>query len=327
METARNQGGTRGAALPKVDKKARYFLLCGDAEPAIEAFKSAIIAAHLTPEEREANYREIAPPSGQGPLAKVLPEVEAELSTVSLLGGKRVVTLYGVQDFFESRPGKASARAKAPAKATPRRQSASEVLAEFARERLHPVDAVLIVVAIEDYEKWKKVSAGNPAVALAKELGTLHQFRETGPQFAFFDALFARRAGEALALWRQWIEAAAGSPKPYQQLAVQMRLLLQAKTLASPQVKSRGISRAKFAEEFLPKEPDRNLCALRPEWRQEKLARFASNFSFQEILAAYERLEPLQKYAVPLNSDPFVPDRRLLAEIWILELCGDGVPA
>jgi hypothetical protein len=128
-----------------------------------------------------------------------------------------------------------------------------------------------------------------------------------------------------MTLWRQWLEVSAGSPKPYVQLAAQMRLLIQAKTVASPQVKNRGITRAKFAQDFLPTEPDRNLCSLRPEWRQEKLARFASNFSFQELLTAYEKLEPLQKYAVPLNSDPFVPDRRLLAELWILELCGDGV--
>ena len=321
MDTTKSQ---RGAAKPTVNKKTHFFLLCGDGETAIEGFKAAIISAHLTPEEREANYREMAPPSGQGPLAKLLPELLAELATLSLLGGKRIVTLYGVQDFFEARAAKKPGRGKAAKAATPKR-SASEVLAEFIRDQLPGMDAVLIVVAVEDYEKWKKVGATNPVVALAKEQGAFHQFRETGPQFAFFDALFGRRAGDAMTLWRQWLEVSAGSPKPYVQLAAQMRLLIQAKTVASPQMKNRGITRAKFAQDFLPTEPDRNLCSLRPEWRQEKLARFASNFSFQELLTAYEKLEPLQKYAVPLNSDPFVPDRRLLAELWILELCGDGV--
>ena len=72
----------------------------------------------------------------------------------------------------------------------------------------------------------------------------------------------------------------------------------------------------------MPAEQDKNLFALRPDWRQEKLTKAAASFSFQELLKAYENLETLQKFAIPLNSDPFVPDKPLMAELWILEFTG-----
>jgi hypothetical protein len=72
----------------------------------------------------------------------------------------------------------------------------------------------------------------------------------------------------------------------------------------------------------MPRETEKNLFAIRPDFRREKLLKASSNFSFQELLSAYERLMPLQKFAIPLLSDPFVPDKPLLAELWILELTG-----
>ena len=74
----------------------------------------------------------------------------------------------------------------------------------------------------------------------------------------------------------------------------------------------------------MPAEADKNLFALKPEFRREKLIRFAGNFSFGELLAAYEKLEALQKYAIPLPTDPWVPDRGLLAELWIAEFTAGG---
>jgi hypothetical protein len=159
------------------------------------------------------------------------------------------------------------------------------------------------------------------------QTGAARQFKEDSPQFAFFDALFARQPQKALSLWRDWLKRAPGSPKPYMQLAAQLRLLIQAKTAVSGQLQSRGVSRQRFQYEFMPAEYDKNLFALKPDWKQEKLTRTAANFSFQELLSAYERLMALQKFAIPLNSDPYVPDKPLVAELWILEFAGAGAQA
>lgn len=306
----------------KVDRKRQFHFLHGDDEAAIENAKRAIVEAHLTPEERDENYREIIPSGSPPTLKKVLGEVLAELSTVSFLpDARRVVTLYTVNDFFEARPAKtARAKAKAAAEAAAQKMTPSEHLARFIETELPRLPAVLIVIAIEDYEKWKRVAPKNPVVDLATQTGALRVFKEESPQFAFFDALFERDTCRALELWRAWQERTGpGSPRPYMLLASQLRLLIQAKTSTSAQIAQRGVSRQRYASEFMPLEADKSFFALRPEWRQDKMARAAANFSFGELLSAYEKLEPLQKFAIPLNSDPYVPDRNLMAELWIVE--------
>ncbi len=323
MEPTSSRAGAAKPGPIKVNRKAKFHLLHGDDESALDRQRAAIVAAHLeTPEEREENYRDIAPPGTQGNLMRVLGDVLSELSTVSFLPkSPRVVALSGVTDFFEAK-GKGKKAAAARKKPAEGKLTASEHLAAFITRELPALPAVLIVIAVEDYEKWRKVNPANPVVALAQKQGTLMQFREQGVQFLFFDALFARRTAEALALWRDWLEQNGGSPKPYAQLAAQLRLLIQAKTASSPQLKSRGITPQRLAKELLPLEADRNVFLIRPDFRREKLIRFAANFTFNELLAAYEKLEQLQKFSIPLLSDPFVPDRRLLSELWILEFAG-----
>ncbi|MCX7718453.1 MAG: hypothetical protein N2111_08645 [Candidatus Sumerlaeaceae bacterium] len=306
----------RTPALPPVDPRQPFYFLHGDHEAAIERFKSAIVDAHLTPEQREENYREIVAPGTQPQLKRVLGELTAELATVSFLPDvKRVVTLYPVQDFYGTR--KTASRASKIEKAGAGGRSPSDDLAEFIERELPHLNGVLICIAVEDYEKWRRISPTNPVVALAQRRGVLVAFRETGPQFAFFDALFARDTGTAIALWRDWWEATGGAPKMFYALVSQMRLLIQAKTASGGYLQSRGVTRAQFAQDFMPAEADKNLFALQPEWRREKLMKAAANFSFAELLRAYEKLSDLQKYAIPLNSDPYVPDKSLLAELWI----------
>lgn len=309
----------------KVDSKRQFFFLHGDDEAAIENAKRAIVEAHLHPEERDENYREIVPTSGST-LKKVLGDILAELSTVSFLPDvRRVVTLYTISDFFEARAskagkGKGKAKAKETAADDTPKQTASQHLAEFIWTELPKLPGILIIIAVEDYERWKKIAPGNAVVDLATQTGSLWAFKEESPQYAFFDALFERKSGQALALWRAWLERVVpGSPKPYISLHTQLRLLIQAKTASSAQLTQRGVSRQKYATDFMPLEAERSFFALRSQWQQDKITKQAANFSFAELLRGYERLENLQKFAIPVSTDTYVPDRNLLAEYWILE--------
>ena len=49
------------------------------------------------------------------------------------------------------------------------------------------------------------------------------------------------------------------------------------------------------------------------------IAPAAGGFTFNELLNGYEKLLNLQKFAIPTPTDPYVPDRELLAETWIIE--------
>ena len=313
----------RGAANPmaRVDKKAKFYFLHGDDEAAIERAKDQIIAAHLSREEREENYFEIVPTGNPPKLKKVLDDVLSELSTVSFLPDvTRVVTLYTVSDFFEAKSGgrRRTTKKKADSQAEGKR-SHSDYLADYLQKELPNLPAVLIIIAVEDYEKFKRVNKANPVVEFANSRSAAYCFKEDSPQFLFFDALFARQTSRALELWREWQRRSPGSPRPVMLLASNLRLLIQAKTAGSPVLAQRGVKKSEYGSQFMPHEADKNLFAIRPEFRRDKLIRSAAAFSFSELLDAYEKLMELQKFAIPTASDLYVPDRELLAETWILD--------
>lgn len=308
--------------LARIDKKCKFYLFHGDDEAAIERAKDQVIMAHLSREEREDNYFEIIPTGNPPQLKKVLDDVLSEMCTVSFLPDvTRVVTLYTVNDFFDGKGagarkgrGKKKVEEAAPAKKTP-----SEHMVSFLEKELSALPAVLIVIVKEDYEKFKRISTSNPLVQFAQNRSAVYGFKEDSPQFQFFDALFARQTTRALELWREWHRRAPGSPRPAMLLASQLRLLIQAKTAGSPVLQQRGVKRAEYGSNFMPHEADKNLYALKPEFRREKLIRAAAAFSFAELLDGYEKLMEVQKFAIPSASDLYVPDRQLLAETWILE--------
>lgn len=311
-----------GNPISRIDKSRKLFFIHGDDEAAIERAKDQIVNAHLSREEREENYFEIIPTGNPPQLKKVMDDVLSELSTVSFLPDiTRVVTLYTVNDFFDGkgatrRGSKAKKKAAEPEVA---KKSASEHFAAFLERELPKLPAVLIIIVLEDYEKFKRVSTANPVVAFAQGQSAVYCFKEDSPQFMFFDALFARQTTRAIELWREWQRRLPGSPRPYMMLASQLRLLIQAKTASSPVLQQRGIKKSEFAADFMPHEMDKNLFALKPEFRREKLIRAAGAFTFQELLDSYEKLLDLQRFAIPVASDLYVPDRELMAEAWILQ--------
>ncbi len=322
MTTSRDQ--ELSPAERRAISRSQFFFIHGDDLARIENFKEQVVATHLRAEEREENYNEYGALGSQTSLRSIVGDVIAELSTVSLLPGtKRVVALYNIQEFYEGR-SQAKKRGSAGEKGA---LTPSEILARFIEKELQTLPAVLIVVAGEDYEKGRRVAKSDPVFALAQKMAAERVFSEAAPQFAFFDALFSRNAEEAIRLWRDWLERVGGSPRPYFALVSQLRLFIQAKMLTSQLYERRGVSRKEFETNMLPDDPDYNILKMRFEWQRQKLITWSKNFSLVELLSAYEKLETLAKFAVPLASDLSVPDRQLLSEVWILEFCGrdDGL--
>lgn len=306
--------------LGRIDLKRKFYFLHGDDEAAIERAKDQIVSAHLTREQREENYFEIVPRGNPPQLKKVMDDVLSELSTVSFLPDiTRVVSMYTVNDFFDGKGGSRRGRTKKKAEPETAKKTASDHLAAFLQAELPSLPAVLIIIVLEDYEKFKRVSTANPVVQFAQGQSAVYVFKEDSPQFMFFDALFARQTTKALELWREWHRRSPGSPRPTMMLASQLRLLIQAKTVSSPVLHQRGVKKSEYAKDFMPHERDKSLFALKPDFRQEKLIRAASAFSFAELLDGYEKLEQLQKYVIPVATDPYVPDRDLMAETWIID--------
>lgn len=308
--------------LSRVDKNRKFYLLHGDDEAAIERAKDQVVSAHLSREEREENYFEIVPTGNPPQLKRVMDDVLSELSQISFLPDiTRVVTMYTVNDFFDGKSGGAKrgrGKKKVDAVDTPKKSS-SDHMAAFLTAELPSLPAVLIIIVLEDYEKFKRISSSNPVVQFAQNQSAVYGFKEDSPQFSFFDALFSRQTTKSLEIWREWQRRAPGSPRPYMLLASQLRFLIQAKTAGAPVLQQRGVKKSEYGADFMPHEMDKNLFALKPEFRKDKFIRAANAFTFGELLAGYEKLLQLQKYAIPVSTDLYVPDRNLMAETWIMD--------
>lgn len=307
----------------------KFYFLHGENVVGMEQFKNDIVNANLRDYERDENYVEITPTTGAGALGRVVGELTNELSTFSLLPGvKRVVTLYTCSDFFSS--GEPAGRkkvapaatkttkAKSAGTATPK-PTASAHLAEFIEKELVPkLDAVLIIIVEEDGEKFRKAAPANPVMKLAANRSIVYEFKEPAIQWAFLDALYERRLPETLTLWRKWYEQTGGAPKIYWALASNMRLIIQAK-IAATGLRSRNITPEKFGNDYLPTEAKNNVMKAAP-FRKRKIESAAGRFTLGELITAYEKLGAIMKFAIPMSSDTYVPDRAVNAEYWLIEL-------
>ncbi|NLD62184.1 hypothetical protein GX645_07010 [Candidatus Sumerlaeota bacterium] len=339
MSAQDKKSSTSSASRYRVIPGGKFYFLYGENEVAMEQFKRDIVSANVDSQNRDENYAEIIPKAG-AKLSSVMPDLLTELTTYSLIeDAQRVVTLYTCPDFFTSgdsstvaRKGKSAKTTKTTKSATKstsdavaKSPSASQHLAEFIEMELLPkLNAVLIIFVLEDGEKFRKASPSNPVMKIATKRNVAYEFKEQNVQWLFLDALFERRTADALSLWRQWYEVTGGAPKMYWLICANLRLLIQAKIATSDAVLSaRDLTRQKLGDDYFPADAKTNLLKLTAAFRRQKLERCAAKFSLKHLLDCYEKLRDLMKYAIPLSSDVYVPDKALLSEYWIIEFSGD----
>ncbi len=308
----------------RVVPDGKFYFLYGENEPAMNEFKNDIVNGNLDVDQRDENYTELTPTSANG-LKGVLADLESELTTYSLLpDAKRVVTLNTCRDFFTAGATTKRARTKKPAAKTPKGVSAaptpSEHLARLIENELLPkLAAVLIIIVKENSEKYDRVSKDNPVVKLATKLNAAYEFKAQNTQWLFLDALFDQNTAAALSLWRQWYKETGGAPKMYGTICSNLRLLIQAKVGTSSNIlKAHGLTKDKLASDYFPNDSRNNVLKLASAFRRKKLERAAARFTLSHLLDSYERFSDLMKYAIPLSTDVYVPDRGLLAEYWII---------
>lgn len=274
---------------------------------------------------RDENLLEILG-SGNTPLKldDVLPQILGELAMIPFLpDSRRVVVVHDLADFFAGGQRSLSAAKTAKKKKadkTPARLSAAEVFIAFAEKDLPATENVVIFSTFIDQSRGQYLDEKNELYLFIgkSRLGEVLRppYREIDPVFKMSDALLERNAPECLrhfrGIYREDMRA-----RLFHELLRNVRFLLQAKVIEK--VEGGGKSATRIAG-YLPDDKRLNLL-MQKDFVQNKIRRGAGRFQMRELMRAMERLLEINRFLYPSQSDPYVPDVKLLFETFILEFC------
>lgn len=273
-------------------------LLHGEDEVAINRARTDLIAALVAPEMRAESVTEIAPKPNSGlRLKSCLADILDELSTASFFPEHRRVVV--VRDLAEL-TGKTAKEAE-PLVAR---------LAEFVRTSLREIGNAVIFVAVEEPDRWKTVQKGNAILRAVAEVGEVHHFPLDNLNFAFQDAILARKLPEALEVIERRLADSRASDRlgvlraMFGDLVRLSRFLLQAK------VARRG---HEVGPETFPDDKRLNLLLQHP-FVQQKVKAAAGRFKTNHLVALRAALQEANRHFTPSLEDAYVADQRLLLE-------------
>ncbi|MEO8377665.1 MAG: hypothetical protein ABI579_08330, partial [Candidatus Sumerlaeota bacterium] len=194
--------------MPPLNANPRYgkfpssqvYLIYGNNEAEVNNLRFELVSAILTPEERDAGLTEIRSP-GNAPLTLrgSLSEMIGELGTSSFIAGsRRVLVVYDLKDFYESRPSRGKKTTKATA---PKKETGGDVFASFAewmKNVLPTTENIVVFVCQENDEKQRVVSEQSDIYQLCQQLGHVIVKREKSLNYEFEDLIFSRNVNGAV---------------------------------------------------------------------------------------------------------------------------------
>lgn len=296
-------------------------LVYGSDSVKVHQERSQLISRLLPAEHRPENLTEVEPPTGRTlSLAKIAADLMSELGTPSFFPEfPRVIVVEQLAEFFGKTRGQGSKAAAAKKAAKGKAKKAGDPVAAFCRylERdLAQTGNALILVAIEEPEKMRRVSTSTKLFKTVREQGRVSQHKEPAAIFALIDAFSARNLPAAMKSLDEVMSRDDGAPSVYRLLTRQVRFLIQAKLL---QKQARGDTEA-FAAENFPQEKGLNLL-MEPGFVTDKVRRMAPRWTLGELNSLLGRLERLTKVVYPSGNDIYVPDVRTELELMLIEAC------
>ncbi|HUT25568.1 MAG TPA: hypothetical protein VM492_14590 [Sumerlaeia bacterium] len=286
--------------------------------------RESLIDELVSRDMRDQNLSEVFPVSNVAlRLGDVLPEVLSELSTIPFLAdSRRVVVLHNLGDLLAGGRRKSSGEgaeegASAPKKA--KKRTPVEVLAAFVEQDLPATENVLVFSVIIDHSRGEYLDLKSPLYKLIRgsPLGEILKpaRRENDPIFLMRDALLTRDTVDCLRHFRQvFREDAPG--RVFREILKTVRLLVQANVLRK--VEGRGVRN--IETKYLPDGLPGNYYKER-DFVRDKINGNLHRFQLRELIHAMERLLEINRVLYPSQSDPYVPDLRILLETFIVEFC------
>ena len=291
---------------PSPAAPVRVHLLYGNDEVKLNDARLEVITRFLEPEDRAGNLTEIRPAGNQPlKLEKALPEITAELGTISLLGGiPRVVIVHNLADFFGQGSRKASTSA-APKKKAPAADPV-EALTEFMLGPFAQSDNVVLFVCEEDEDKNKAVDENSGIFKLIARLGERRVFREKPIARDLEEALFNGDWAGALAVIRRWRERAGSDSgarlKLYRTVSQWIEMIVQAKALQDAQDAGQ-----RAPSDLVPSNAWPSIHRL-PDFRRRQAGQLARTLSWPNLRTLVQGIHRVQKLMYPAGDEVFVAD-------------------
>jgi len=320
---------------PDVPRRPVY-VFYGDQVGALQQARDRTLNLLLDPEFRAENLIEYTPPANRFgvELMKLLPELAAELDTVSFIpGAPKVALVHNPTELYASGAGfgkppsrrrRGSARAAAE---TPTADEASEAPAAasgalaWLRQRLPASGNHLIVIALEDEAEGREVNDRHPLMELFAGIGHVQPFRDKKAFWRLEEAILNRDAAGCLAAIDDLWKPGKGDQSVYSGVARCFRFMLQA-----------GIAREKRLGEaslqidrYLPGPSNLSLARASDFVRRKYISRPAP-YRATALLEAYLKLLEVYRALRPRPSDLYVPEARALLERLLLELMASPRP-
>lgn len=299
---------TKSSTMPQgATSPTRIHLLYGNDEVKLNDARLEVVSRFLLPEDRAGNLTEVRP-AGTQPLKleRALPEITAELGTISLLGDiPRVVVIHNVADFFGAPARKppsaaASAKKKAPV-ADPVELLSAFLLGPFAQGA-----NVALFVCEEDEDKGKAVDENSPLFKLIARLGERRVFREKPIARDLEDALYTGDWAGALEVMRRWRERAGSDSsarqKLYRTVSHWVETIVQAKSLQDAESDGQ-----RAPSDLVPANSWPSIHRA-PDFRRRQANQLARALSWASLRSMVEGVHRVQKLMYPIGDERYVAD-------------------
>ncbi len=308
---------------PSPAPPARIHLLYGNQEVKLNDARIDVIGRFLQPEDRAGNLTEIRPAGNQPlKLERALPEITAELGTISLLGGiPRVVVIHNLADFYGS-PSRKAATSAAPSKKKAPAADPVEALSDFLLGPFASSENVAVFVCEEDEDRSRTVDENAAVFKLIARLGERRVFREKPIARDLEDALHGGDWATAIAVMRRWRERAGSDSgarlKLYRTVAHWVETLVQAKSLHDAH--SGGM---RAPSDLVPANSWPSIHRA-PDFRRRQANQLARGLSWADLRVLVAGVHRVQKLMYPAGDEAFVADWSAALEHVLLEFAVAG---
>jgi len=302
----------------KFPQKQIYFFY-GNEEERLNQARVELVSLLLSREEREENYVEFSPSPAKKylPLASVMPELLAELGTMSFFpDSKRVVVVYNLQELYRNR------EKPLPMEKTEKKTITSEAyFITYLQDQLPQTNNVLILMNVEDLEENIRIDENSTLVKALVKLGHHEhkQFSSTALRFKLDDALRERNLQKTIEITRSWMQKDEDSAKRgiFQVTLKQIILMLQAKIRLKR--KDKLNVQSDLAKILFPQDLKYNIFKEK-DFVQKKIMDGQERYTTGELMEALQKLLPVNQYLYPLTTDVYVPDFQIVMERFFVEL-------
>jgi len=259
------------------------------------------------------------------PLASIMPELLAELGTMSFFpDSKRVVIVYNLQELYGGERGKRrpprekgeKGEKEEKGKITP-----ESYFIKYLQDQLPQTNNVLILINVEDLEENIRIAENSTLVKALVKLGHHEhkQFSSRALRWDLEDALRERNLQKTIDISRSWMDKDQDSARRgiFQVTLRMMILMLQAKI--SLKKKDTFNLQSDLTKTLFPQDLKYNYLKEH-DFVQKKVMDGQKRYSTGELMEALQKLLSINQYLYPLTTDPYVPDFQIVMERFFVEL-------